>query len=247
MRMISLMLVLFVPVIASSQSGGKCGEARWNVKVLRDADTSRVDHTAIPTTIGALLGLPAPTETRPSSGRLWLETRTFRVRALLVRRIDAEPDGDIHLILADPSDHSHQLVAEIPDASCAKGSRFASDFAEAQRITRSLADDLEVEVEGVAFWDDQHSQSGMAPNGIELHPVLRISAVYTRSDILREDVDPAARVDEGKEIRVWVNTSSKVYHCPGSTYYGNTARGQYMPLSAAERSGARPAGGKACR
>ena len=27
-------------------------------------------------------------------------------------------------------------------------------------------------------------------------------------------------------VRVWVNTGSGVYHCPGTRYYGNTARGE---------------------
>src|SRR5437899_10781720 len=29
-----------------------------------------------------------------------------------------------------------------------------------------------VRIKGVGFWDEIHGQSGVAPNGIELHPVL---------------------------------------------------------------------------
>src|SRR5207237_10583783 len=32
-----------------------------------------------------------------------------------------------------------------------------------------------VRVTGVGFWDDNHGQRGVAPNAIELHPVLGIS------------------------------------------------------------------------
>jgi hypothetical protein len=31
-----------------------------------------------------------------------------------------------------------------------------------------------VRVRGVGFWDEIHGQTGVAPNGIELHPVLSI-------------------------------------------------------------------------
>lgn len=46
--------------------------------------------------------------------------------------------------------------------------------------------------------------------------------------------------------RVWVNTSSGVYHCPGTRYYGRTKRGEYMTESAAKSRGFRATGGRAC-
>lgn len=45
---------------------------------------------------------------------------------------------------------------------------------------------------------------------------------------------------------VWVNTTSNVYHCVGTTYYGRTKAGKYMPEADAKAAGARPNGGKAC-
>lgn len=52
--------------------------------------------------------------------------------------------------------------------------------------------------------------------------------------------------DAGSGVRVWVNTNSRVYHCPGTRYYGNTKQGRYMTESAARGGGNRPAGGRAC-
>ena len=51
---------------------------------------------------------------------------------------------------------------------------------------------------------------------------------------------------EKKEVLVWVNASSGVYHCPGARWYGNTKRGKYLSECAAIKEGNRPAYGKAC-
>lgn len=58
----------------------------------------------------------------------------------------------------------------------------------------------------------------------------------------------AFQADQGNpNVRVWVNTNSGVYHCPGTRWYGNTKSGEYMSQADAQKNGYRPAYGKVCR
>src|SRR6516225_2498439 len=57
----------------------------------------------------------------------------------------------------------------------------------------------------------------------------------------------AVQANQGNpDVKVWVNTASSVYHCPGTRWYGSTKRGKYLGECAAIKDGNRPAYGKAC-
>jgi hypothetical protein len=59
-------------------------------------------------------------------------------------------------------------------------------------------------------------------------------------------VRPTRAAAGGGAGKVWVNTSSKVYHCEKDAYYGKTKSGEYMTESQAKASGARASRGKEC-
>jgi hypothetical protein len=147
---------------ASFSAALSCGFERWSVKTLQDRP-----HLlpARPTTVAYLTGLPRPSHL--SSGRLAREHQIFSlVASVTLKR--SEDDLDDHLVLRDGS---RTMIAETPSPLCTKGATAArrTQMTAARNAAKVCA---RARVVGVASFDFLHGQTGVAPNGIELHPVL---------------------------------------------------------------------------
>jgi len=163
-----------------------CGIERWSVKTLKDPAGRALSLSPRATTIRALRRKAAPSYLGLRRGR-GVERTTFRVHAKLVE-LKLEADSDIHLVIADPTRTGATMIAEFPARSCTVGAtaraRAKMNRARAALIAgcggptgsfRKLSG--KATISGVGFFDQIHGQTGVAPNGIELHPVVGISGV----------------------------------------------------------------------
>ena len=155
----------------------RCGTDRWPVKTLTDRDRTRVDTVAVRSTVKELGRIPIPNIPYPNDRRIApLEVTTYRVTAVITQ-ISVQDDGDWHLVLRDVEDVRYTMIAEIPLPECAVGSGYEARFRSVRQALRGIRKGARVEVVGVGFFDFLHNQRGRAGNGVELHPVLGISAV----------------------------------------------------------------------
>jgi ribosomal protein S9 len=113
------------------------------------------------------------------------------------------------------------MIIELPASNCVGvGSPFGPGIARARQqfdsrftaTTSMKSTSTAVAVKGVGFWDFLHGQTGVAPNGIEVHPVLDITfpaaaatAPESLEDQLPEVVWPADMIkdDDGGRVHVY--------------------------------------------
>ena len=140
-----------------------CGTERWNVKTL--ADRPRLLPVR-PTTIARLGARRAPAALPDT--RLPFERHVFTVTAA-VSLIRPESDSDLHVVL---SSGGHTMIAESTAPLCDVRATLLNRglISRVRPLVRLCA---KARVTGVAFFDFLHGQTGAAPNGIELHPILR--------------------------------------------------------------------------
>lgn len=160
-----------------------CGKERQTVKTLQDQGAGRVDFTPTPATVEELRALDTP-GTGQHKQRLPGEFTTYRLK-VRVRSFKFEDDSDIHLVVSSTTDSTKTMIVELPNPACTSqaGPKNRRRMADAraklirscgrpgeQRFTRLRGT---ATITGVAFFDVLHGQRGVAPNGIELHPVLK--------------------------------------------------------------------------
>ncbi len=157
------------------------------MKTMSDADAGKVNLAQVPATVAELRALPEP-QSRPEDGRIEpTETTVFSVDAEIVE-LKLEDDRDIHVVIADPADPSATMIVEFPDADTCSGAVGSTVAAQMRQARAALVAAFgepgssgfqrvsgRVHLTGVGFFDVIHGQTGVAPNGIELHPVLSFS------------------------------------------------------------------------
>lgn len=181
----------FSPTLAAPPE--TCGVWRWGIKTLSDVDSTQVDFSPVPRTIRKLRDLEPPKSLGRHTSRVWpTEYRTYRVRARIREHkcvcCGTNDDGDYHLVLVDPRNRRRTIIAEIADPNC-PGARDSAKAGALRAVREEYDNSLGqpprgrfqefetpplVFITGVGFFDAVHGQKGVAPNGIEIHPVLDI-------------------------------------------------------------------------
>jgi hypothetical protein len=175
---IFLLGALLAPPELLAQS---CGVERWSVKTGTDADVGKINLASTTSnTILTMRGWPTPS-TIPANNRLSPYETTVWVLNATLTKYKKESDSDYHLVLSDASGNT--LIAEIPLPGCVgSGSPFLSKITNARatfdaKLTATTSFQtvsIPVQITGVGMFDFLHGQTGVAPNGIEIHPILNI-------------------------------------------------------------------------
>lgn len=226
---------IFPNVIGSDEdASGTCGVERWSVKTGTDADSGAIDLAhVVPTTIADLTSLPKPASL-PSNNRIApTETTVYSITATMTL-YKHESDADYHVVL---SDGTRTMIVESADIGCVgPGSPLAAGIQNARteldsRLTPTTSfksANLAVTVTGVGFFDFLHGQTGVAPNGIELHPLLDVH-FDTATTACRSSTGPGisspAAVPAGIDgfHAAWYGQSGYQSLCPGDTSTGVVA------------------------
>lgn len=184
-RILFWTFVILVAIGSAAAIVFGCGQERWKVKTSADADAMKVNFTPEVTTVHVLTNLPAPTrkelDAHPDT-RFPAELKTYTVTTYLVG-YKVESDEDFHIVLADLNTPLETMIAEMPSENCVPISistashnlraswqkRFGIATKSFKRVPPHK---IKLEVTGVGFFDFLHGQTGVAPNGFELHRLL---------------------------------------------------------------------------
>jgi hypothetical protein len=183
-----------------------CGVEYWNVKTGTDADALAINlNNVISTTISDLRAIPMPfpplgarpTVNEAATRVAPTEFTVFQIYGTLTQ-YKLETDVDYHLVLQDESNNT--IIGEVPSPACVGPQ---SPFLAGVMNSRTKMDarlsptsgfkdaNLPIQVTGVGFFDNIHGQTGVAPNGIELHAILDLNFTTQSNTLLTPGSNPA--------------------------------------------------------
>ena len=196
-----LNVLSFVPQLRDAAVEAQV-HVRWDVKTGADSEANNINRAPTATDIATLIAAPTPKSWPPASRVAKWETTVWRLgitSPVTLVGYAAETDKDYHLVLSDANNRT--MIVEIPDPTLlAAANHFKGDIKAARQafdakfgmqmqalmaLAASQPQNVEppmivhvsvpVRVTGIGFFDFIHGQDGVAPNGVELHPVLSLA------------------------------------------------------------------------
>lgn len=172
------LFIILIFICALKSFGQACGgEERWSQKIM--TDSIWVNTIPIQISIPELIRITPPAHITNNLLRQEAERQVYSVDCIVLEYF-MEEDGDYHLVIAEPSDTTITMIAEIPNPFCesVQHSKFIQQFTNARinflkyTMKRHQYQRAIYTITGTFFFDKPHRQRGLAPNGAELHPVL---------------------------------------------------------------------------
>lgn len=177
------MKYLILLLLSINLQAQECGKERWDIKTLSDPDTLSINFDSIVcTTVREQIRLPKPSNVRGS--RLASETTQYELTAYITG-FKLEADRDIHITIQDSTGAA--MVIEVIDPQCTMAKEtsryeqlrdvrewFIDNIGNPTRKFKILKEPILVTITGIGYYDFIHGQTGMAANGREIHPVLKM-------------------------------------------------------------------------
>ena len=184
---LSIALIVFLGIsrLCSSQV------YRWDYKICIDTAGARVYETVHVkrSSIHKLVNIERPSDEEKKGKRAEAEKQKVKLTGYIVM-LGQEHDGDYHLVVTNSS-KTDSLIAEIPDPNTKKLKGYSflkADYQSARSFIESKIDahpgsiselphPVKVRITGIVFFDKIAHGKGHSPNGVEIHPVLKIEPV----------------------------------------------------------------------
>jgi hypothetical protein len=154
-----------------------CGTENWPQKTLTDPDGIFVAAHGPAVTVSHLR----------SANPTKLSLHEVQEVDAYVLGFKQEADEDLHVVVSDSPGWTGTMIVEFPSADCVVASGHAAEMDQARTDFLAIFGDpprggrlkklktpVRVKLTGVVFFDKIHGQTGVAPNGVELHPVLSV-------------------------------------------------------------------------